>query len=287
MQCNLEQQSPGHWTTYILACLQQLKKRQIAIPGLKILIESTVPIGAGVASSAALEVAVLKAMRDLLQLDFTDIELALIAQQAEHEGVGMPCGVMDQMVSALGLPHHAFFLDTQDLSFEQILLPTDYQFVVVHSGITHALVEGSYQQRHQECEMAASLLQISSLRQVNLKDVEEANNLPDTLRRRTMHVVTENQRVLDGVAALKEKRIIDFGHLMNASHLSQKNDFAVTIPETDSLQEAAIKCGAIGARQTGGGFGGAIVALLPTSTVRDWWASVSKACPAASLICAS
>ena len=283
--CKVEQPIPDDWSAYILACLQQLQKHQISIPGLKIWIKSTVPIGAGVASSAALEVAFLKAMRDLLGLDLTDIAIALMTQKAESEGVGMPCGVMDQMVSALGQPHHAFFLDTQDLSFEQIPLPTDYQFAVVHSGTTHALVEGNYQQRRQDCEAAAAILKVSSLRQVSEKDIDRKNTLPDTLRQRVLHVVTENQRVLDGVTALKDNRIADFGQLMNASHLSQKNDFAVTIPETDALCQRAINCGAFGARQTGGGFGGAIVALVPTTTVQDWWTSLFQVCPKASFIC--
>ena len=287
IQRRLDNLLTGDWADYILACLQQLNQRQITIPGLKIGVQSTIPIGAGVSSSAALEVATLKGLRVLLQLNLTDVEIALMAQRAESEGVGMPCGVMDQMVSALGQPHHAFFLDTQDLSFEHIPLPNDYHFAVVHSGKTHTLVNSGYKQRREECEAAAALLTVSSLRDVSLRQVEQATNLPKILRQRAMHVVTENQRVLDSVAALKEHRIADFGQLMNASHLSQKDQFEVTIAETDALCQAAIRHGAIGARQTGGGFGGAIVALVPVEVALGWWNGVSEACPEASLICMS
>ena len=271
----------GHWTDYILACLQQLNQRQIPIPSLKIFVRSTIPIGAGVSSSAALEVAVLKAMRDLLKLELSDVEIALMAQQAESEGVGMPCGVMDQMVSSLGQSNHAFFLDTQDLSFEHIRLPKNYHFAVVHSGKTHTLVDSGYKKRRQECEAAAALLNLSSLRDAGLLEIEQTATLPDTLRQRALHVVSENQRVLDSVAALKDNRMAEFGQLMNASHLSQKEQFEVTIKATDALWQAAIQAGAIGARQTGGGFGGAIVALVPGNVVPGWWNYVSNMCPEA------
>jgi galactokinase len=274
---HLNEQAQGHWSDYVLACVQQLQK-QVEIPGLKVWVESTVPIGAGVSSSAALEVAVLKGMRSLLNLNLSDQEIALMAQRAENEGVGMPCGVMDQMVAAMGVPHQALFLDTRDLSFELILLPSDYQFAVVHSGITHALAAGSYRQRRQECEAAAAGMGVASLREVELNQLE-TSDLPEVLRRRSRHVVTENRRVLNCVAALKENRVRDLGLLMNESHLSQKNDFEVTVAETDALCEAALNHGALGARQTGGGFGGAIVALVEVDRIELWWENLSQFLP--------
>ena len=158
---------------------------------------------------------------------------------------------------------------------------------MVHSGKTHTLVNSSYKKRRQECEAAAALLNVTSLRDTSLLEIEQSANLPDTLRQRTMHVVSENQRVLDSVAALKDNRIADLGQLMTASHRSQKEQFEVTIKATDALCQAAIQSGAIGARQTGGGFGGAIVALVPADAGPSWWNYVSNACPEASLICMS
>ncbi|MGK7915844.1 MAG: galactokinase, partial [Prochloraceae cyanobacterium] len=241
---SLDRRGSNHWSDYIVACLEQLKRCQIVIPSLKILVDSKVPIGAGVASSAALEVALLKAVSELLELNLTDLQIAYLAQKAESEGVGMPCGIMDQMVASLGRENQALFLDTKDLSFEYVELPTNYHFAVIHSGKTHVLAKSAYKQRRQECERAAALMKVSSLRDVCLPKLNFLDKLPHTLRQRVVHVVTENQRVLDSVAALKENRLADLGQLMNASHLSQKNQFEVTIKETDLLWEAAINRGA-------------------------------------------
>ena len=279
----LESQTSKHWSEYLVACLQQLKQRQIVIPGLKVLVESDIPIGAGVASSAALEVALLKAVARLLELNLSDLEIARLAQKAESEGVGMPCGIMDQMVVSLGRNNQALFLDTKNLSFEYVDLPINYHFAVIHSGRTHTLTKSAYKQRRQECETAAKLLKVASLREVSLSDLNFLE-LPDTLRKRVLHVVTENQRVLDTVAALKENRFADLGQLMNASHLSQKNQFEVTIKETDLLWQKALNSGALGARQTGGGFGGAIVALVPSHVLKSWWHSLARDLPQATPI---
>jgi galactokinase len=276
-QRHLSEQPQGHWTDYILACLQQLAALPISLPNLKIRVESTIPIGAGLSSSAALEIAVLRALRSLLNLSFTDLEIAKMAQRAEQEGIGMPCGIMDQMVCALGQPHQAFFLDTQTLTFEQIPLPQDYAFVVVHSGTTHALVTSGYKQRRQDCEAAAHALKVNSLRNVTLADLEAAIDLPQILRKRATHVVTENERVLATVTALRQNHIPALGQLMNDSHRSQKEAFEVTVPATDQLWELTLELGAIGARQTGGGFGGAIVALLPTPAVPTWSQEIAAA----------
>ncbi len=276
-----------HWTDYLLACMQQLQHRKITLPSLKVWVDSDVPTGAGVSSSAALEIAFLKALRTLLALNLSDLELVLIAQRAESEGVGMPCGVMDQMVSLLGRSHHALFLDTQDLAIAHIPLPTTHHFAVVHSGKVHHLANSEYKQRRQDCEQAADLLGVKSLRELDVDCLKTSifGNLTERLQQRVRHVLTENQRVLLGGEALRENQIEVFGELMNASHESQKIDFDVTVPETDYLCEIARNYGAIGARQTGGGFGGAIVALLPHQLAPTWWASVAKHCPQASLIC--
>jgi galactokinase len=277
------------WTDYVFACLEQLQQRSYPIPDLNLRVESTIPMGAGVSSSAALEVAVLKAMRSLLQLPISDVEIALLAQQAESQGVGVPCGIMDQLVSAVGVPHQALFLDTQSLQFELIPLPENYNWAVVHSGKTRSLSESGYAQRRQECEQAAIALQVNSLRQVtsttSMTSIDERiQTLPEPLGRRVKHVVTENQRVLDCVAALRQGQVEAIGELMNQSQRSQQFDFQVTVPETEALCAIALEQGALGARQTGGGFGGAIVALVPSAIAPQWLQSVQQQQPKASLI---
>jgi galactokinase len=282
---NLKDVTQAHWSDYLLACLRQLQQRDIAIPGLKCWIESTVPMGAGVSSSAALEVALLKAMRSLLNLPLSDIEIAQIAQQAEYEGAGVPCGIMDQLVSTLGQPHQALFLDTRSLDFSHVPIPTTVRFAVVHSGRTRSLSDSGYSQRRQECKAAASILQVASLRELTVANLETLTSLPDPLARRVRHVITENQRVLDGIDALQSVDIAWFGELMNQSQRSQREDFAVTVPETEQLCAIALAEGAWGARQTGGGFGGAIVALVPEAIAQHWWQQVSVQCPTAHLLC--
>jgi galactokinase len=284
IQRTLQETAHGHWSDYVLACLQQFQiSTGIEIPSLAIHLDSNVPVGAGVSSSAALEVATLRALRTLLGGLRCDRTLALLAQKAENEGVGVPCGIMDQMVAALGLPNHAFFLDTQDLSSETIPLPAGYQFVVIHSGISHQLAHSGYAQRRQECTQAAQRLGVTSLRQAQNRGLETAKLSP-VLAHRVQHVISENERVLQGIKSLKIGDMETFGQLMTASHQSQKDYFAVTIPETDQLCNIALQQGAIGARQTGGGFGGAIVALVPSERVEPWWQSVQHEYPNGALI---
>jgi galactokinase len=282
---DLNDVTQAHWSDYILACLQQLQQRNIAIPGLKLWIESTIPLGAGVSSSAALEVAILKSVRSLLNLPLSEIDIAQIAQQAEHQGVGVPCGIMDQLVSAIGQLHQALFLDTRSLTFSHVPLPFNDRFAVVHSGKTRSLSDSGYSQRRQDCKAAAIALNVGSLRELTVADLETLPSLPNPLARRVRHVITENQRVLDGVDALQSGEIARFGELMNQSQRSQREDFAVTVPETEQLCAIALAEGAWGARQTGGGFGGAIVALVPEVIVQHWWQQVSIQCPTAQLLC--
>jgi galactokinase len=280
-----ESAASGHWSDYVLACCQQFQTATgIALPNLVIHLDSNVPMGAGVSSSAALEVAVLRALCVLRPENFCDDRtLARLAQQAENEGVGVPCGIMDQMVAALGIPNHAFFLDTRTLISENVSLPSGYQFVVIHSGVSHQLANSGYAQRRQECEQAAQMLGVTSLRDSDLAALE-TSQLPSLLAQRARHVLSENERVLKGVQCLKAGDMAAFGQLMIASHQSQKDDFAVTVAETDQLCQIALNHGAIGARQTGGGFGGAIVALINSELADDWWPQVQQDYPNGTLV---
>jgi galactokinase len=273
----------GDWTDYPVGCLAVLRKRGISLPGLALRIESTVPMGAGVSSSAALEVATLKAVRGLLGLELDDVEIALLAQRAESEFVGVPCGIMDQMIASLGRPGEAMLIDTRDLSRRSVSLPRDHVFAVLHSGITHKLSESGYGERRRECGDAAQRLGVGTLREVAAEDHRIAR-LPEPLPRRVRHVLSENARVLAMVEALADGRIERVGRLMLASHESQRDDFEVSIPEIDALVAAAMRHGAAGARLTGGGFGGSIIALLRRDQVEGWTRAMQAEFPQTSLI---
>ncbi len=271
----------GDWTDYVLGSVSVLAQQGVAVPPMRLAIDSDVPMGAGISSSAALEVAVLRAVRSLLRIDLDDVTLAKLGQQAENGYVGMQCGIMDQMVSSLGTYGKALFLDTRDLSTELVDLPADERIVIIHCGVAHKLTEGGYNTRRQECEAACEALGVPSLRAVSTDELDRVDALPEPLNRRARHVVTENQRVLDGVAALRAGDIGRFGELMNDSHRSQRDDYEVSIPEIDALAESAQRHGAIGARLTGGGFGGSIVALVPHADYDDWLTNVLADRPAA------
>ncbi|MEQ8966915.1 MAG: galactokinase [Azospirillaceae bacterium] len=264
----------GAWSDYVIGCLRVLADAGHTVPALDIAVASSVPMGAGVSSSAALEVAVLRAVREALGLDLDDRRVAMLGRAAENGYVGMPCGIMDQMVAALGAPGRALFLDARSLETRLVDLPDAVAVSVVHCGVAHRLTAGDYATRKAECERAAEALGVASLRDLGEDDIDRAMALPEPLGRRVRHVVTENARVLDGLAALESGDAARFGRLMVASHASQRDDYAVSIPEIDALVDSALGHGAIGARLTGGGFGGSIVALVERGRLADWRAAV-------------
>ncbi len=271
----------GDWSDYVLGSVSVLAQKGIAVPPMRLAIDSDVPMGAGISSSAALEVAVLRAVRALLQVEVDDVTIAKLGQEAENGYVGMQCGIMDQMVSSLGTLGKALFLDTQDLTTELVDLPVDERVAIIHCGVAHKLTEGGYNTRRSECEAACQALGVANLRAVSMDGLDRVDALPEPLNRRARHVVTENQRVLDGVAALRGGDMARFGALMNDSHRSQRDDYEVSIPEIDALADSAQRHGAIGARLTGGGFGGSIVALVRKADYDDWLAKVLADRPAA------
>jgi galactokinase len=258
---------------YVVGCLrllEQLKPGEISVPPLNIWIDSAIPIGAGLSSSAALEIATLRAVRSLLTLDLSDVELAQIAQQAEHQFAGVQCGIMDQMAVSLADSQHLLFLDTRTLEYERISIPTGAEILVIDSGIRRALADSGYNQRRIECETAAQLLVLPILR--DLKDLAQLQALPSPLQQRARHVFTENQRVLmakRGVSAAQ------FGQLMNASHASLRDDYEVSIPALNCLADLLQQTpGVFGARLTGAGFGGACVALVAAGQSQEIATSV-------------
>jgi len=262
------------WSAYPLGvawALGQHGADLAAVPGVDIYIESTVPVGAGLSSSAAIESAVAVALNEVWQLGFDRRTLAKVGQLAENKAVGAPTGIMDQSASLLGAADHAVFLDCRSLESESIPLgfeQADLELLIIDTGVSHDHATGGYASRRASCELGAKLLEVDSLRDVSVDDLPRARTLlDDETFRRVRHIVTENQRVLDTVEALRSGGPLTIGELLDASHISMRDDFEISVPELDLAVETAQANGAIGARMTGGGFGGAAIALVPKAGV--------------------
>jgi galactokinase len=254
---SLEDDVPPDFASYVYGCLAVLRRQGFEAPPVTMRIDSTVPIGVGLSSSAALEVAVLRGLRAMLQLPIDDVQLALLAQQAEVEYAGVHCGVMDQMASSLCDREHMLFLDTRSLEHRLLPLPAGTQAIVLDSNTPRALADTGYNERRSECEAAARQLGVASLRDV--ADPARTATLLPPLDRRARHVVSENARVLEAIQSPAAR----FGELMNASHASLRDDFEVSVPALDCLAQCLRdQAGVLGARLTGAGFGGACVALV-------------------------
>ena len=266
----LGDEKPVHdWLDYVQGITEVLRQEGYTLRGFDLRIESDVPVGGGLSSSAALEVSLLRALREAFGLDLDDVQIALAGQKAENDFVGAPVGVMDQMASSLADEKTALFLDTRSLQYEKIPLPAEAELVVIDSGVSHRHSGGEYRIRREECERAAELLGVRQLRDLDPQDLWRLPSLPEPLDRRTRHVITENARVRSAVASLRERDLPRLGKLLYASHESLRNDFEVSIPEIDHLVElASEEPDVFGARITGGGFGGAIVAVARRGTGR-------------------
>ncbi len=251
------QEAPQGFARYLYGCIEVLRARGDQIPPVALHVSSDVPIGGGLSSSAALEVAVLRALRSLFDLQFDDVELARLAQRAEIEYAGVRCGILDQMACSLGDGEHMLFLDTRTLERHLLPLPRPADLIVIDSGVPRTLAASGYNRRRSECEAAARLLEVAALRDVT--DVTRTQTLPPPLDRRARHVVTENNRVLEAVTGVD---VVRFGKLMNDSHASLRDDYEVSIHALDQLVAILQQHPDVyGARLTGAGFGGACVAL--------------------------
>jgi galactokinase len=257
------EQVTRRWIDYVQGVTATIVRAGHAIPGFDLEVESTVPVGAGVSSSAALSVSILRALRTLAGLRYDDVELARMAQQVETDFVGAPVGIMDPLVSSLGHNDEALFIDTRSLEIERIPMPASMEIRVIDSGIAHRHAGGGYVARRRESFEAAAALGVHTLRDVDEHATERIATLPPVLARRARHVVTENQRVLDAVAAIRANDPRRFGALLLESHASLRDEYEVTTPEIDTLVRLAARHQAVfGCRMTGGGFGGAIVLLV-------------------------
>lgn len=277
--------APGRvtgWAAYVAGVVWALRDAGHPVPGAHLAIASDVPLGAGLSSSAALEAAVLAALVDLGGLDLPAEHQPRLAQRAENRYVGAPTGIMDQSAAIRCRAGHALFLDCRTEQVTHIpfdLDPAGLAVLVIDSRAPHRHADGEYAARRASCEQAAASLGVRALRDVPAEKLDDAlaQLTDDETRRRVRHVVTENQRVLDTVDLLRAGQPRRIGALLTASHASMRDDFAITVPEVDTAVEAALAAGALGARMTGGGFGGCVLALIEADQADQVAAAVTAA----------
>lgn len=260
--------SKGDWEKYVLGVLWSLG----ITTGVDILVDGSVPSGAGLSSSAALECSVAVGLNALFSLEMSKQDLARATQKAENDYVGMPCGIMDQSVSLMGQAGSALLLDCRDLTTESIpfdVASAGLELLIIDTQAHHALVDGGYAERRAACESVASNLGIPSMRHLTLEVLEaHREKLTATEFIRARHAVTEIARVLEAVTALRASDFATLGQLINASHASLRDDYAVSCPELDVAVDASLAAGAMGSRMVGGGFGGSAIALIKASDVQ-------------------
>jgi galactokinase len=267
----------GEWERYALGVLWSMG----VTTGVDLLIDGHVPLGAGLSSSAALECSVATAMNHLFDMGFNLEELARLTQKAENQYVGVPCGIMDQSVSLMATTGSALLLDCRDLSTRNI--PFDVashglELLIIDTQAHHALTDGGYAERRASCESVAAKLGIRSMRELTMPQLDAAKeSLTQVEFVRARHAVTEMQRVLDCVEALSKSDFVKVGELINASHISLRDDYTVSCPELDTAVEASLAAGALGSRMVGGGFGGSAIALIQASKTTETIHAVEKA----------
>jgi galactokinase len=257
------------WSAYPLGVVWALQQAGVAVPGFDLYLDSSVPTGAGLSSSAAIECAVALALDELTGAGLSRNELVLVGQRAENEVVGAPTGILDQSAALLATEGHAVFLDCRSQQSE--LVPLDLAadslvVLVVDTKVSHAHATGGYAARRASCELGAEVAGVEALRDLAMADLEEVCGLlDDETFRRVRHIVTENDRVLETVQLLRSEGPTAVGRLLDASHDSMRDDFEISCPELDLAVDTARAGGALGARMTGGGFGGSAIALLPAA----------------------
>lgn len=270
------------WTDYVQGVAVVLKQSGRLLRGANMLIQSEVPIGSGLSSSAAIEVATGLALLSNSGEPMKKLDLARACQRAENEFVGARCGIMDQFAACFGQPGHALLLDCRSLESRPLPLPAEVALVICDSGVRHELAGGEYNTRRAQCESGVRVLarhrpQIHALRDATMEDLErDSKELDEVVYRRCRHVVTENARVLQAAEALEKRDLRDFGRLMAESHRSLREDYEVSCAELDLLEElAGHSAGVYGARMTGGGFGGCTINLVEREQVEEFRRSVS------------
>jgi galactokinase len=276
------EKDPAHpWCDYVKGVVRMLLDRGIELGGARLVLGGNVPQGAGLSSSAALEVAVAYAFQTMFGFQMSGPDMALLCQAAENKFVGMNCGIMDQFISRLGIKDSALFIDCRSLEYRPVPIPSGAKVVIVDSRKKRGLVDSEYNARRKQCEDAVVMLRrdlpgIRALRDVSLRDFNRlSGSLPADVRRRAEHVIGENERVLQSVEALQSGDLATFGRLMNESHDSLRDLFQVSCRELDIIVEIARSLdGVYGSRMTGAGFGGCTVSLVSDDSVTDFTEAV-------------
>jgi len=266
------------WSNYPRGVAWALQQAGYQLTGCELCITGNVPIGAGLSSSAAIEVATAYAFQLLGDLALDGVRRALLCQKAENEFVGMRCGIMDQYIISLGKRGHALLIDCRSLEYRLVPIPTGCSLVICDTKKRRGLVDSEYNTRRRECEAGAKALGLRALRDITPEAFQARQDVLDEVtRKRCRHVVTENQRVLEAVQALEAGDLARFGQLMNASHLSLRDDYEVSCPELDAMVEAAwAQDGVLGARMTGAGFGGCTVNLVLSEATEAFQRNVAR-----------
>ena len=276
----LDTKADGHWSDYVVGAVVAANRAGLGSGGADVALSSTLPHGSGLSSSAAVCVGTLKALRAVNGADMDDTEIAVLARAVENDFIGVPCGIMDQMAVAVTEPGDVLALDTRSLDYERIALRNNHHIAVVHSGVVRKLNEGRYAERKRECDRAKGRLGTDDLCHITDDQLASLRDVSETVFRRARHCVTEEARTTAAVEALRGSDMTKLGHLMNAGHASIRDDFEITTPAVDALVADAVELGALGARQTGGGFGGCIVALVPDDRKAAWFDALRARHPA-------
>jgi galactokinase len=282
----LERTKEKSWSNYTKGVAAALQENGIKLTGANLLIHSDIPNGAGLSSSAALEMASAYALLALNNIAMPPLDMINVCHNAEFHFVGVHCGIMDQFISCLGKKDHALFLDCESLEHEHVHIPSGCKLVVCDTGVKRNLAASEYNVRRQQCSEGAQQLSyvlpsVKTLRDVSVRQFEQfKGKLGDIIRKRCRHVIHENERVLQSVHALKSNDLSEFGKLMYQSHLSLKNDYEVSCAELDAVVDICAEVdGVYGARMTGGGFGGAAICLVRSEQVEEVVVRLSKEYP--------
>ena len=270
LDCDIEAHSSQLWSNYVRGVIKHLQLRGHVFKGANLAITGNVPQGAGLSSSASLEVVIGETFRGLYKLPLTKAEVALNGQEAENQFVGCQCGIMDQMVSACGSKFNALLLDCRSLDAELISMPENLAVMIINSNVKRGLVDSEYNTRRVQCEEAANTLGLKALRDISLTELQNnKHKLPEVVYRRAHHVVSDSERTILAAQALRENNVVQLSQLMAQSHISMRDNFEITVPPIDFavkiLTEYLGDKG--GVRMTGGGFGGCMVALMPHDMV--------------------